>query len=83
MLGGRGVRTETRGTRAQMVPSWAARCFRKIKSQTRLGTAGDKWTDSEEAAVLMPCSGGRSALGDKDSHHCTTSLLLPPPTLRL
>lgn len=69
-----------------MNSSRGARCSRKIKSETRLGTAGDKWKDSEEAAVLMPCSGCRSAHGDKDSHHYTTSLLLsfpffiPPPT---
>lgn len=71
----RGRREERRGTSAQMNFGWEARCCRKIEGETQLGTAGDKWKDSEEAAVLMPCSGCRSAHGDKDSHHYTTSLL--------
>lgn len=55
-----------------------ARCHGKIRSETQLGTAGDKWKDSAEATVLMPDSGCRSAHGDKDNHHYTTSLLVPP-----
>lgn len=52
--------------------SWGARCYRKIKRETQVGAAGDKWTDSEEAALFVRCCGCRSTHGDKGSHHYTT-----------
>lgn len=61
--------------------SRGARCYGEIKGETQLGTAGDKWKDSEEAAALMPCSGCSSAHGDKGGRHYTTAVRFSFPLL--